>query len=88
MAKYRKKPLEIEAFHYGQDPEPQWFVDAVEKNFVRRVDSAAFVPPIKIQTLEGIMTGNRGDWIIKGVEGEIYPCANSIFQVTYEKVES
>jgi hypothetical protein len=43
--------------------------------------------PIKINTLEGIMVCNDGDWIITGVKGEKYPCKDDIFQLTYEKVE-
>ena len=43
--------------------------------------------PIQIETLEGVMTCNDGDWIITGIKGEKYPCKNDIFQATYEKVE-
>ena len=38
----------------------------------------------KIETLEGIMTANVNDWIIKGVAGEFYPCKPDIFEQTYE----
>ena len=41
---------------------------------------------LKIQTLEGEMTANVGDWIITGVNGEVYPCKPDIFEATYEKV--
>ena len=41
---------------------------------------------LEIKTLEGIMTANIGDWIIKGINGEFYPCKNDIFQKTYEEV--
>ena len=41
-----------------------------------------------VQTLEGDMRGNPGDWLIVGVKGELYPCENSIFQETYEEVEN
>jgi hypothetical protein len=40
-----------------------------------------------IATLEGIMRANRGDWIIKGISNELYPCKSDIFEKTYEKVE-
>jgi len=40
---------------------------------------------VKIETLEGLMTAEVGDWIIKGIQGEIYPCKNSIFKETYQK---
>lgn len=42
---------------------------------------------MKIKTLEGTMTASIGDWIIKGVNGEFYPCKPDIFEQTYEKVE-
>lgn len=42
---------------------------------------------MKINTLEGVMTAVEGDWIIQGVNGEIYPCKPDIFEKTYEKVE-
>jgi hypothetical protein len=41
---------------------------------------------IQIETLEGVMTANPGDWIIRGVKGEVYPCKDDIFQLTYELV--
>ena len=40
-----------------------------------------------VKTKEGLMTGKKGDWLIKGVEGELYPCDNKIFKKTYEAVE-
>lgn len=43
---------------------------------------------LTIRTLEGIMTAEIGDWIIKGVHGEFYPCKPDIFEETYESVES
>jgi hypothetical protein len=41
---------------------------------------------IQIQTLEGVMEASVGDWIIKGVKGEFYPCKPDIFKMTYEEV--
>ena len=41
---------------------------------------------IEIETLEGTMKANKGDWIIKGVKGEIYPCKPDVFEMTYKKV--
>lgn len=43
--------------------------------------------PTGIETLEGIMRVNPGDWIIKGVKGELYPCKDDIFKKTYDKVD-
>lgn len=42
---------------------------------------------LRIPTLEGVMIGEEGDWIIKGVQGEIYPCKPGIFASTYDSVE-
>lgn len=42
---------------------------------------------MEIETLEGVMKANKGDWIIRGVKGELYPCKSDIFEMTYEKVE-
>jgi hypothetical protein len=91
MAKYRKKPVVIEAFQYGIDDRPDWFDDKVTSNeittFVGRDirDSSQYYCEIK--TLEGIMTGSCKDFIIKGVHGEIYPCKPDIFELTYEIVK-
>ncbi|MBF6189533.1 hypothetical protein, partial [Nocardia farcinica] len=41
---------------------------------------------IRIDTLEGIMTATLGDWIIRGIKGEFYPCKSDIFEATYERV--
>ena len=50
-------------------------------------DFATDPPTIFIQTLEGKMRADRGDWIIKGVNGEFYPCKPDIFEKTYEPVQ-
>ena len=42
---------------------------------------------LEIETLEGVMKAYKGDWIIKGIKGEPYPCKPDIFEMTYEKVE-
>ena len=41
---------------------------------------------MEIETLEGTMKADKGDWIIKGVKGELYPCKPDVFEMTYEKV--
>lgn len=82
MAQYRKKPVVIEAFKYGIDHRPDWFMDKVTTN-----DIITYNDHCTINTLEGIMTGNYGDYIIQGVQGEIYPCKWDIFEMTYELVK-
>jgi hypothetical protein len=84
MAKYRKKPVVVEAIQFTGTPESAneilkfanpnatWYFN---QNF------------INISTLEGDITANNGDWIIKGVKGEFYPCKPDIFEATYEFVK-
>ena len=42
---------------------------------------------LEIETLEGVMKANKGDWIIRGVKGELYPCKPDVFNMTYKKSE-
>ena len=102
MAKYRKKPVEIEAVqltwenwseiceHAGVGPED----DKPSGVYLDDEDYIHETPPdsnsrlgLRIPTLEGTMIGTEGDWIIKGVSGAIYPCKPDIFEKTYEPVE-
>lgn len=52
------------------------------------IEAVKITRPITIDTLEGSMVGNVGDWLITGVNGEQYPCKNDVFQKTYESVGS
>lgn len=51
------------------------------------IDAVRLTEPVEIETLEGIMVGEPGDWLITGVKGEKYPCKHDIFEMTYELVE-
>ena len=51
------------------------------------VEAEQLTEEVAIHTLEGVMVGNPGDWLITGVRGEQYPCKDGIFQQTYEPVE-
>ena len=82
--KYRKKPIEVEAFRFGIDSMPDWFA---EKNALGEVTIHGSMQIADIKTLEGVMIANYGDFIIKGVKGEIYPCKPDIFYATYEESE-
>jgi hypothetical protein len=96
MPKFRKKPVVIEAFKFGLDEQPEWFKSAVTEGDIL---IETIIPPqgykpndpriheCHIKTLEGVMTGNHGDYIIQGVKGEIYPCKPDIFEATYEPAE-
>ena len=81
MAKYRKKPVVIEAFKYLHDEVPTWWRERQDISIA--VETAEALIP----TLEGLMRANPGDMIIRGVKGELYPCKPDIFEATYEKVE-
>lgn len=87
--KYRKKPVVIEAYQYPTNENdetvshPKWFLDCIIAGKIR----ASAFDYLEIETLEGVMKANPGDWIIKGVKQEIYPCKPDIFEATYEKVE-
>jgi hypothetical protein len=86
MGKYRKKPVVIEAMQW--DPSTKEGI-ADGLRFVKT--TAGLLPGpngqvLTIKTLEGIMETQPGDWIIKGVKGEFYPCKPDIFEATYEEV--
>ncbi len=88
MPKFRKKPVEIEAWqtppHMGNPIEkreaissaPAWASPVLDWN----------VRGLTVKTLEGTMQASPGDWLIRGVQGEVYPIKNEIFLETYEPV--
>ena len=81
MAKFRKKSVVIEAVQWDGDNSLEVY------SFIGESPYGDFVDVVAIRTLEGVMTASVGDWIIKGVNGEFYPCKPDIFEKTYEKVE-
>nr|DAG70187.1 MAG TPA: PGDYG protein [Caudoviricetes sp.] len=83
-----KKRIPVSAFQLGYQDMPLWFQGAIKDNFVSNIDVflASANEVIKIKTLEGIMTAQKGDWIIRGIKGEIYPCKDEIFRETYDFV--
>lgn len=87
--KYRKKPLVIEAFRYGTDEIPDWFIN-YNVQIQNNIDFMGMCESIRkygyIPTLEGNMYVSEGDYIVKGVNGEIYPVKEDIFNKTYELV--
>lgn len=85
---YMKKPVVVSSFQLGYQDMPLWFQEAVTDNKVNNIDAflASANEIIKIKTLEGIMSAKKGDWIIKGIEGEIYPCKDEVFKATYDFV--
>ena len=101
--RYRKKPVEIEAVQFREVSRTQRKHGvSVERNtpeiiqFIGAPVRTRFIPEkgnpegrvvLEIQTLEGVMQASLGDWIIKGVQGEFYPCKPDIFEATYERVD-
>ncbi len=103
MAKFRKKPVVIDAVRFIDQPtetnescydgsecgEPHWYraartMELGEVGAINYSDEGVLM----IHTLEGIMRAEPGDWIIRGVAGEVYPCKPDIFEKTYEKVSA
>ncbi len=86
--KYKTKPVEIEAWLWDETEEtlellkkqgmvPMSHEGHIEEKYVRH---------LRIDTLEGTMSANKGDYIIKGLKGEFYPCKPDIFKMKYEPV--
>lgn len=88
MMKYRKKPIEIEAIQHD-DKKPFPFYDApdwIHKAYKDRVFNFSDKGELLVITMEGNMKVSNKDYIIRGVQGEIYPCKPDIFEQTYEKM--
>lgn len=79
--KYVKKPIPVEAFCPNLETWPEWF----KNNDKVSVDIINGQTVISIETLEGTMRCDMHDYIIQGVDGELYPCRRDIFLKTYEK---
>lgn len=87
--KARKKPVVIEAWEFTKkalDSNDSWV--RLYRNEIHLTSQyAGEVLYIEIDTLEGTMRADLGDFIIKGVQGEFYPCKPDIFEKTYEVIE-
>jgi hypothetical protein len=86
--KFRKKPVEIEAMPVHDDLNQIFeVVKWIHSNGGELTDPLhTFDCTFRIRTLEGEMAVNVGDWVIRGVQGEFYPCRGDIFEATYERV--
>ena len=92
--KYRKKPVVIEAFRI--EPHgiiPEWFMAAVKRgDALPTTDDPSYIMhadwPCIIRTLHGGVEAMPGDWIVKGIKGDLYPVKPDTFEATYEKVTS
>ena len=89
--RFRKKPVVIEAVQFLPSEKHLKDVAQLAAESLNRVDLLTMegaYPQLFIETLEGRMEARIGDWIIKGVSGELYPCKPDIFDATYEKVDA
>lgn len=87
MPQYVKKPVVVDALEFDGTPESaQAVIDAFE------MEAGCYLPNstedglgvLLISTLEGVMTGSAGDFIIRGVKGECYPCKPDVFAKSYD----
>lgn len=89
-ALYRKKPVVIEARQFTEANGPAlraWMILRGFETAQLLPRNGDIEPSLVIPTLEGDMRADLGDWIIRGVKGEFYPCKPDVFEQTYEKVE-
>ncbi len=82
MPFFLKRPVVIEAVQYRSGEQPSEFATDVMIGTVRYCEDGTAL----IDTLEGAMIARDGDWIIRGVKGELYPCKPEIFEKTYNHV--
>jgi len=86
--RYRKKPVVIEAMQWdGSKKSFQDIITTMDCDDISIIWDGRKIAHLFVDTLEGGHRASKGDYIIKGVKGEFYPCKPDIFEMTYEKVE-
>jgi hypothetical protein len=99
IATYRKRPVVVEAVRFGyaeyadkvlpfDGPIPEWLNAALADGTVAGEFKGEDYWYLRIETLEGPIYASPGDWIIQGVQCELYPCKPEIFEATYEPVNA
>ena len=85
VQRYRKKPVEVKAFLYDDNADEiiAW-VNSHGGALARRANSTL----VSIKTLEGWIYASPGDFVVRGVKGEFYPCRPDIFALTYERADA
>jgi len=84
--RYRKKPVVVEARRwYGRDNTSDVLAWVAHNGGKARLSSRDGAHHLEVDTLEGTTLASEGDWIIRGVHGEFYPCKPDIFEATYEE---
>lgn len=95
MNKFRKKPVVIEAVQFNGLDDYMAICDWAKPHLEAAGNTPSLEelfrfetgPIMLVRTIEGTMAANQGDWIIRGVKGEFYPCKPDIFEATYEAVQ-
>lgn len=90
--RFRKKPVEVDAIQWTGENilAITEFMRPQEPVYVNNLSHMKFTNAddlVGIQTLEGLMVASKGDWIIRGIAGELYPCKPDIFAATYDAVD-
>jgi len=90
MAQYRKKPIVIEAVQVTKEmrnehgPFPKWATPHLEGGQTQKIENSGW---LQCKTLEGPLNVSDGDYLIRGINGEIYPCKPDIFEKTYDALK-
>lgn len=79
-----KKPIVVDVWQLNHKYYPKWVEGAMYSNEICYDTKSDCW---KIDTLEGVMTAHNGDYLIKGIYGELYPCRRKIFEESYEIIE-
>lgn len=86
IQKFRKKPVTVEA-HLFTGKNYDEVREFMELEYLKWKPQRGTAVSVYVQTLEGEMEAMPGDWIVKGVKGEFYPCKPDIFDITYEALK-
>ena len=87
--KFRKRPVVVDAWQWnGEDKEkfPYWLQGRLDIQFVN-LDELTGLRLLLVDTQHGNAECSEGDWLIKGIKGELYPCKDDVLQATYERVD-
>ena len=84
MPKFRKKPVVIEAWKWDETKSMFEEIGCQSMSSSGHTERPNEMTNLRIKTLDGTMTVNKGDYIIKGVKGEFYPCKPDKFEMTYD----
>jgi len=82
--KFRKKPVVVEAWQVGSEPVPHWIDVALANDDLEHTNNKRRWLMRHDTCHDGFLEASKGDWIIRGIKGDLYPCPNDVFQATHE----